>query len=451
MNEMSSVSMAQRIAGLDEDQRNALLAGMSSGELDALASDWRFLARPDQLPPPGDWRTWLFMAGRGAGKTRAAAEWVIDEIRAGRRREVGAIGPTADAVRRVMVEGPSGLLACSPDDFRADYEPSVRRVRFPNGGIVHLFSAEEPERLRGPNLDAAWADEVCTWPNSEAAWSNLQLALRLSGPLGDRPQVLVSTTPRPTPLIKRLLADAAGPMPSVVLTRASTFANAANLDDDTLAFFRRSFSGHLARQELAGELVEDVEGALWTRAMLDAARCGHAPELSRVVVALDPAGGGGRTNDETGIVVAGKTGKGLDAHAYVLADLSGRFSPEQWARRACEAYRRHQADTIVAEGNFGAGMVEAALRSVDPRIPVKIVHASRGKRARAEPVVLLYEQRKAHHAGEFTGLEDQLATWDPESASGSPDRLDALVWAITDLMLGQHSTPARFGRFVRRQ
>jgi phage terminase large subunit-like protein len=442
-----TLSIAHTIANLPPEQRAAVLAGMSAAELDALATDWRFLARPDQLPPPGDWRIWLYMAGRGAGKTRAAAEYVIAQIRAGRRREVGGLGPTADSVRRVMVEGPSGVLACAPNDFRPDYEPSVRRIRFPNGGIVHLFSAEEPERLRGPNLDLAWCDEICTWPNAENVWSNLQLALRLPGPLGDRPRVMISTTPRPTPLIKRLLEDAQGPNPSVVVTRATTFANAANLSDDTLEFFRRSFSGHLARQELNGELVEDVEGALWTRAMIEAGRTKNAPELARIVVAVDPAGGGGRSNDESGIVVVGKQGRGLDAHGYVLADLSGRYSPDGWARRAVEAYHFHRADSIIAEGNFGAGMVEATIKNVDPRVPIKIVHASRGKRARAEPVVLLYEQRKVHHVGEFPGLEDQLTIWDPESAAGSPDRLDALVWALTDLMIERHPKGHRWIKF----
>ena len=303
------LSLAQLLASLSPEERERLLAALSAEERDALAREWRFNARPDQLPPDGDWwRVWLFCAGRGAGKSRAGAEWCIEEIRAGRRRAVGCIGPTADSVRRVMVEGPSGILASCPEDFRADYEPSVRRIRFPNGALIHLFSAEEPERLRGPNLDLGWCDELCAWSNAEAAWSNLQLALRLPGTDGSPPRVMVSTTPKPTPIIKALVADAAGENPSVIITRASTFDNRTNLDPATLAFFEKTYgNSHLAKQELLGQLIEDAEGALWTRALIEKTRATVQRELlERIVVAVDPSGGTGRGSGECGIVVAGQ-------------------------------------------------------------------------------------------------------------------------------------------------
>jgi phage terminase large subunit-like protein len=340
---------------------------------------------------------------------------------------MGIIGPTADAVRRIQIEGPSGILAISPPWFRPSFEPSTRRIVWPNGAVAHLFSAEEPDRLRGPNLDGAWGDELTSWANAPATWDMLQMALRVPGPLGHAPRAVLSTTPKLHPLLKQIMAA-----PSTVVTRARTSDNAANLDPSTLRYYQEKYGGTtLGRQELDAELLEGLEGALWTRALIDAGRVGEAPPLVRIVVAVDPAGGSDRKNDETGIVVAGRDAAG---HGYVLEDLSGRYSPDGWARRAVHAYRANLADRIVAESNFGGAMVEATIRAVDRSVPVRLVHASRGKVLRAEPIVAMYEQGKVHHVGALPVLEDQMCGWDPTASTNSPDRLDALVWALSELM-----------------
>ncbi len=434
------VTPAARLAALPEADRLRVLRDLPAEHLTALPFTWPVWARQDQLPPPGDWRTWLLLGGRGSGKTRSAAEWCRAEIEAGRRVQLGIIGPTADAVRRIQVEGPSGILACAPPWCRPSYEPSTRRIVWPNGAVAHLFSAEEPDRLRGPNLDSCWCDELTSWPAPATMWDMLSMALRLPGPQGHAPQVLISTTPKLLPILKAIIAA-----PSTVTTRARTADNAANLDASTLAYLRGKYGGTtLGRQELDAELIEDVDGALWTRKLIDDCRVFAAPEpLRRVVVAVDPSGGAGRGNDECGIVVAGRAD---DAHAYVLADLSGKLSPERWANRAVDAYHDHQADCIVVETNFGGEMVENTIRTIDPRVPVKRVHASRGKVVRAEPVVALYEQGKVHHVGTLPGLEDQMCGWNPNDSGGSPDRVDALVWGLTELAVEQQPEPARFIR-----
>ena len=346
----------------------------------------------------------------------------------GRRRNMGIIGPTTDAVRRVMVEGPSGLLAIAPNWCRPSYEPSTRKIVWPNGGTVYTFSAEEPDRLRGPNFDGFWGDEITSWANASDVWDMLQMALRIPGPHGHPPCGVVSTTPKMQGLLRQIIAS-----PTTVLTRAKTSDNAANLDGSTLAYLHEKYGGtRLGRQGLDAELLADLEGALWSRDQLDACRVsiGALPDLVRIVVAVDPPGGGSRSNAECGIVVAGRA---ADRQTYVLADLSGRMSPERWAWVACNAYNEWQADRIVAEQNFGGAMVESTIRSVDPDVPVRMVQASRGKQLRAEPVVALYEQHRVHHVGEFQILEDQMTGWDPAIAGPSPDRVDSLVWAITDL------------------
>ena len=432
-----SASIAARAAALSPEQRAAILSALSPPELEALEYSWAFWARPDQLPPEGAWRTWLLMGGRGSGKTRSAAEWVRSEVESGRRRYLGIIGPTADTLRSIQVEGPSGILATAPPDNRPSYEPSTRRIVWPNGAVARLFSAEEPERLRGPNLDALWADEIAAWDDPEKAWDMANFALRLPGPLGDPPRALVSTTPKPLPLLKTLLASE-----DTVVTRARTFDNAANLDASTLVFYRRKYEGTtLGRQELYGELLTDTQGALWTRQMIADNRVAAAPaEFVRVVVAIDPSGSSAGTSDETGIVVAGL---GRDAISYILEDASGRYSPMGWAMRAVMAFEQYEADRIIAESNFGGAMVEATIRAVASRVPVRLVHASRGKAVRAEPVVGLYEQGKVRHVGMFSELEDQLCEWVPGSAR-SPDRLDALVWAVNELMVERQVAPAKF-------
>lgn len=384
---------------------------------------WLAWRRREQMPPAGDWRVWLILAGRGWGKTRTGAEWVIDRVEDGAER-IALVGPTAADVRDVMVEGESGLLAIAPDDLEANYEPSKRRITFANGAMCTTYSADEPDRLRGPQHDAAWCDELAAWRYPEA-WDQLQFGLRL----GLDPRCIVTTTPRPTREIRDLVMAE-----NTVVTRGSTFDNADNLAPAFLERVMERYEGtRLGRQELYAEILDDVPGALWTREMLDAAIAGYPkddPEMSKLVVAIDPAITSGEDSDETGIIVAGR-----DTQAgYVLADLTCRMTPDGWARHAIEAYHSYGADRIVAEANQGGDMVKTVLKTVDPRVPVKLVHATRGKRVRAEPVAALYEQGRIFHAGVFAELEDQLVTWTPDSPK-SPDRLDALVWALTDIDL----------------
>jgi predicted phage terminase large subunit-like protein len=392
-----------------------------------LSTGWRSIARPNQLPPDGDWRTWLLLAGRGFGKTRSGAEWCVEWAEGRQATRFALVAPTAADARDVMVEGESGILSISPEWFRPIYEPSRRRLTWPNGAIATLYSADEPERLRGPQHDAAWADEVAAWRYPEA-WDMLMFGLRL----GADPKVVVTTTPRPTKLIRELVSD-----PTVFITRGSTSENRANLAPAFLDKIVRKYEGtRLGRQELEAELLEDVPGALWTRGAIEASRTREAPSLSRVVVAIDPAVTSGEDADETGIVVVGKDAAG---HGHVLSDVSGRYLPPEWARAAIGAYRTHQADRIVAEVNNGGEMVEATIRMVDPNVPFTAVRASRGKVTRAEPVAALYEQGRIHHVGAFPELEDQMCAFttdfDRARAGYSPDRVDALVWALTELLV----------------
>ena len=440
------MTLAARLAGLSQDERSAVLGSMPEASLKRLPYLWELWARPDQMPPPRnrdgypDWRTWLLLAGRGAGKTRTASEWVRSEIEAGRRVQIGVVGPTADAVRRVQVEGPSGLLSVSPDWDRPTYEPSTRRVLYPNGAVVHLFSAEEPDRLRGPNLDGFWGDEITSWNNAPAVWDMLQMCVRIPGPKGDSPCGIISTTPKQQPLLRAIMAS-----PSTVITRAKTSDNAANLDTSTLTYLNDKYGNtRLGRQELDAELLEDAEGALWTRQQIEDCRTYRLPAMKRVVIGIDPAGSSNRDSDETGIIGCGV---GHDARGYVLADASGKYTPDGWARAAIGLYRSLKADRIVVEKNYGGDMVLATLRAVDPSVPVKMVTATRGKAVRAEPCSALYEQNRVSHVGAFPKLEDQMATWSPNEPGSSPDRVDALVWALTELMVQPQPAPAQFFYF----
>jgi phage terminase large subunit-like protein len=386
-------------------------------ELQAQAAGprWRDIARPAQLAPDGDWTVWLYSGGRGAGKSRAGAEWVHEQVQKGARR-IALVGPTAGDVRDVMVEGESGILNCGP--VRPVYEPSKRRVTWPNGAIATTYSADEPDRLRGPQHDAAWCDEIAAWRYPQA-WDMLMLGLRL----GTDPRVVATTTPKPVKLVRDLMATA-------VVTRSTTYDNLDNLAPTFREQILSRYEGtRLGRQELLAELLEDVPGALWTRDLIEKAR-GTAPDLSRIVVAIDPAVTSGEQSDATGIIVVGAIGN----VGYVLEDLSGRYPPEQWANIAVDAYRRWEADRIVAEANNGGDLVASVLRAVNPNVPVRLVRASRGKRARAEPVSALYEQGRIIHAGTFPELEDELCVWTPDTVE-SPDRMDAMVWGLTDLML----------------
>lgn len=431
------------MAGEAEDQRSLaeLLADhpeildrvfdtIGDAQAALLLNDWQFWARSKQMAPPGDWLVWLLLAGRGFGKTRSGAEWVRFRIEEGLSQRIALVAPTAADARDVMIEGESGLLAIAPPDFKPHYEPSKRRLTWPNGAIATSFSAEEPERLRGPQHDAAWCDELAAWRREEA-WDMLMLGLRL----GPDPRCVVTTTPKPVKLV-RALVTAPG---MVVVTRGGTRENRRNLAPAFLATITRRYEGtRLGRQELEAELLEDVPGALWQRAMFecDGMRVATAPPLTRIVVAIDPAVTSGEDADETGIIVAGIS---ADRHGYVLEDLSGRWTPHQWATRALAAYRKFAADRIVAEVNNGGDMVEATLRTVDGDAAFKAVRASRGKTVRAEPVAALYEKGRIHHLGALPNLEDQLCSFtvdfDRTRHGGSPDRLDALVWAITELMV----------------
>lgn len=431
------------LAKLPPLSRQKIIQQLTDAEAEELLHDWAFVARDEQVAPSGDWNTWLFLAGRGAGKTRSGAEWVRDQVKDGAER-IALIAPTAADARDVMVEGTSGILSVSWQHDRdrtgkqiglPSYEPSKRRLTWGNGAQATLFSAEEPERLRGPQHDRLWADELAAWKDAQDAWDMAMFGLRI----GDRPRAMVSTTPKPIPLLRALLRD-----PTTVITRAATHANRANLAGAFLTQIVAKYEGtRLGRQELAGELLEEAEGALWNRAMIERARHGETPALKRIVVAVDPAVTAKAESNLTGIVAAGL---GQDGRGYVLADASGRYSPNQWATKAVALFDSLKADRIVAEGNQGGDMVRQTLQSVRPNIPVTIVHASRGKQARAEPIAALYEQHKVGHCGVFPELEDQMCTWEPLGDEPSPDRIDALVWALTDLFINPPAQPV-FGRY----
>jgi phage terminase large subunit-like protein len=418
---------ASSLASLPENLRNKLIWSLSPTQALKIKYEWPYRARPAQLPPPGDWRVWLLLAGRGFGKTRTGAELVRARVEAHTARRIALVAPTAADARDVMVEGESGLLKTAPRLDRPLYEPSKRRLTWANGAVATIFSADEPERLRGPQHDFAWCDELAAWRYPEA-WDMLMFGLRL----GDDPRAIVTTTPRPTRLIRTLIAD-----PKVVVTRGGTRENRANLAPAFLDQIVKRYQGtRLGRQELDAELLDDMPGGLWQRGIIEATRTSTAPEFSRVVVAIDPAVSASEHADETGIIAAGRDANG---HGYVLADASGRYAPAEWARVAIAAYRAHQADRIVAEINNGGDMVEATLRVIDPDVPFSAVRAARGKVARAEPVAALYEQGRVHHIGAYAPLEDQMCSFtsdfDRTTAGYSPDRVDALVWALTELLV----------------
>lgn len=387
------------------------------------------------MPPEGAWRSWVVMGGRGAGKTRAGAEWVRSRVEGGKPTEPGAcrrialVGETFDQVRDVMIFGDSGIMACSPPDRRPEWKAGERKLIWHNGAEAQAFSAHDPEGLRGPQFDGAWVDELAKWKKGEETWDMLQFALRL----GDDPRVCVTTTPRNVLVLKRLLET-----PSTVVTHAPTEANRANLAASFLEEVRARYEGtRLGRQELDGALLEDAEGALWTGAILDEAYIERVPELDRVVVALDPSVGG---SDACGIVAVGAVTRGepRDWRAYVLGDCTVEgVSPTGWARAAIAAMERFGGDRLVAEVNQGGKLVDEVLRQVDPMVSLKTVHASHGKAARAEPVAALYEQGRVKHVAGLDRLEEQMMqmTVSGFQGKGSPDRVDALVWAIFELMI----------------
>jgi predicted phage terminase large subunit-like protein len=382
------------------------------------------LARATQLPDDSDWVTWLFLAGRGAGKTRTAAEYLAWQAIVNPETRWAIVAPTHADARDTCVEGESGILNVLRDyGVLQDYNRSRSEIFLTNKSRIKLYSGEEPDRLRGPQFHGGWFDELAAFKYPEA-WDQYQFGARL----GTHPRTIVTTTPRPTKLIKDLLKR-----DSVRVVRGSTFDNAKNLAPSALAELRLRYENtRLGRQELYGEVLEEVEGALWTRDTIESARVTKAPPLVRIVVGVDPAVTSGETSDETGIVVVGMT---ADGHYYVLDDKTLRATPDAWARAAVSAYQEHKADRIVAETNNGGDMVTLLMRQVDSTVSVKKVTATRGKQLRAEPISSLYEQGRVHHVGYFAELEMQMCEWTPQS-NESPDRLDALVWAITELNTG---------------
>lgn len=418
------------LVNLDAASRATILAELSEDAALALLYDWSFWARDKQLAPEGDWFGWLILAGRGFGKTRTGAEWVIDEVKCHGRRRIALVARTAADVRDVMVEGESGILAISPPWFMPKYEPSKRRLTWPNGAMATTYSGDKPDQLRGPQHDGAWLDELAAWRYTES-FDQVMFGLRL----GDNPQWVGTTTPRPTKLIRELLKDR-----SVRVTRGSMQENRANLAAQTIVQLEKKYAGtRLGRQELDGAVLDDVPGALWTHTVIDAKRVTSHPDLKRIVVAIDPSTTSEEESAEAGIVVAGV---GLDGHGYVLDDLSLRDTPAKWALEAITGFHKFEADRIIGEANNGGDMIEQVLRSVlakgERMPPYNKVHASRGKLTRAEPVSALYEQGMVHHVGSFAELEDQMCTWLPGETS--PDRMDALVWALTELMVDGSKT-----------
>ncbi len=430
MSPPQNLSLETWLASQPVSIQKEILARYSEEQLAELRYDWDgYKARPAQKIPPGDWRYWLIQAGRGFGKTRTGAETIRKWVERGYRR-IHLVGATAGDTRDVMVQGESGLMNCFPPGQRPNYEPSKRLVTFHNGAVAYLFSADEPERLRGPQCEAFWADEIAAWRFGQDAWDNLLFGFRL----GNDPRGVITTTPKPIQLLKDIIKD-----PHTHVTRASSYENRANLAPAFFDSIIRKYEGtRLGRQELEAELLEDIPGALWTRAMIDATRVKlvdvHWDLITRIVVAIDPAVTSGENSDETGIIVCGLT---VSLHVIVIEDLTCRETPLGWARVAVAAYKNRRADRIVGEVNNGGDLVEANIRAVAPEVSYRAVRASRGKAVRAEPVAALYEQGRVHHVGALTELEDQLCSWTPQGNDRSPDRMDALVWAITELLVDQ--------------
>lgn len=414
-------SKVELVASLPEAERKKIIEDLTEPELEILLYDWKFWARPKQLTPAGDWYVWVILAGRGWGKSRTGAE----QVRAWQEQGYGRfalVGQTPAEVRDVMVEGESGILAISPPDKMPKYEPSKRKLTWPNGATATAYSAENPDLLRGPQHDKGWFDELAKSRYPQETWDNLMLGLRG----GDNPQVVVTTTPKPIKTLKEIIED-----DKTVTTKGTTYENKANLAGLFIDKIVRKYEGtRLGRQELYAEMLDDNPDALWQRKDIEDGRTSKHPELKSVVVAIDPQATNQETSSETGIIVAGK---GIDDKGYVLEDISIKDTPEAWARNAVTGYYKHNADRIVGEVNNGGDMVEYTVKTIDRNVPFKKVHASRGKQLRAEPISALYEQGRVHHVGMFAELEDQMCEWVP--GDKSPDRLDALVWALTELMV----------------
>jgi phage terminase large subunit-like protein len=421
-------SVLERLAGLPPTERDAIISQLSEAECEALLFDWRgFHARPEQIAPEGDWDIWMILSGRGWGKTRTGAEWIREKALAAPIR-IALIGETAADARDVMVEGESGILRCHPEKQRPLYEPSKRRLTWPNGSVATLFNATEPDQLRGPQFHAAWCDELAKWRYARETWDQLQFGLRL----GDHPQVLVTTTPRPIELVKQIVAQMEG---KSVITRGRTMDNRLNLAGTFLEKIELRYGGtRLGRQELEGEILGDIPNALWTLASIDAARVREAPtNMRRILIAVDPAISNTENSDEHGITAVGQSVDGKEG--YVLEDASLKGTPMEWAKRALSVHDKWQADGIVVEVNQGGDMVSQTIRSLRAGVKIIEVRATRGKHVRAEPIAALYEQGRIHHVGALVELETQMTqmTTFGYEGDGSPDRLDAAIWGLTAL------------------
>jgi phage terminase large subunit-like protein len=421
---VTNLSRASQLALLPDAEREAFLQQCTPAQLAGLEYDWAgFWARPNQLPPAGAWKVWLVLSGRGWGKTRLGAEQVIAWSRTPNLR-LALVAETAADVRDVVVEGESGILACSPPWWRPTYAPTKRRLSWSNGTIATTYSGDAPEQLRGPQHHYAWCDEIAKWRYGQDAWDNLELGLRL----GTHPQIVATSTPRPIPLLRQLLAD-----PGTVVTRGSTHENTINLAPSFKERILQRYEGtRLGRQELYAELLEDTPGALWTRLLLEQTRVRQVPTLRRIVIGLDPG-------NDAGIIVAGL---GDDGHGYVLEDLSISGSPATWAGQAITGYYKYKANLVVVEANHGGDMVMTTIATQDAKVAAKKVWASQGKYARAEPISALYEKGLVHHVGMFAALEDELCNWVPGEGLPSPNRLDGCTWALTELMLSDDQLPA---------
>jgi phage terminase large subunit-like protein len=400
---------------------------------------WRFWARPNQIEPSGAWSTWLILAGRGFGKTRCGAEWIREQACSGRVGRIALVAEDAADARDVMVEGDAGIMACHPKGTRPTYEPSKRRLTWRNGCQATLYSGADPDVLRGPSHHLAWCDELAKYAYAQECWDNLQMGLRL----GEWPRALVTTTPKPTALIKALVAD-----PKTHLTKGTTFENSANLPSAFLDSILGKYAGtRLGRQELEAEILLDVPGALWKAADIEKTRISpdKVPPMRRIVVAIDPAMATSEGACETGLVVCG-VGE-LDSRGYVLHDASGKYTPDGWARQAVALFDHYKADRIACEANLPCSEIcRNTLDTVRKDLPLKLVHARTGKRSRAEPVAALYEQGRVSHCGLLEALEDQLTSWDASTSSESPDRLDALVHGFHELLLGSQVDTRIFTR-----
>ena len=437
---------ADTLRKLPKDKVDEVFKQLGPKKVEELKHTWSFWARDEQLEPEGDWNTWFVNAGRGFGKTRAGVEWVREQVKRGAKR-IAAVAATNSDIERVMVKGESGFLnVCWKGDKTykggkmgyPEWSPTKRTLSWESGAQVQFFSAEEPERLRGPQFELAWCDELAAWNKDQDTWAMLQFCMRL----GKHPRIMVTTTPKPTKLVREILKN-----PTTHTTTGSTFDNAANLAGTYLKAVKEQYEGtRLGRQELYAEVLEEAEGALWTTDMLDKASIKHedVPHLNRIVVALDPAVTSNAESDMTGIVVAGIDVNGI---AYVLGDYTERLSPQGWASKAIFLYHQYNADRIVAEVNQGGDMVKQTIHGENETIPFKAVRASRGKYARAEPISALYERGLVKHVANppdgasLNELETQMRTWEPLGSIGSPDRLDALVWALTDLSLNGYAKP----------